>query len=476
MGKTTGFLEYKKEKATEQPVKERLKHYQEFGESLSGKKLSLQGARCMDCGIPYCHSSYGCPVVNLIPEWNDLIYNNQWQEAYERLEMTNNFPEFTGRICPAPCETACTLAINDHPVTIKQIELAIIERAFREGWVKPKPPDHLSGNSIAIIGSGPAGLAAAQQLCRSGHAVTVYEKGPKPGGLLRYGIPDFKLEKRCLDRRLTQMRAEGVNFITDVNIGEDLSARYLQKIYDIILIATGATQARDLDVPGRNLQGIYFAMDYLTQSNMYVDGQLNEEDIISARDKTVLVIGGGDTGSDCVGTANRQGAKEIYQFEILPKPQEWNKPWNPDWPNWPNILRSSSSHQEGCNRDWGILTKSFSGKSGVLNTADFSRVKWENPSNGKEASLKEIPGSGFTLELDLVFLAMGFVHLEHSRLLRDLGIEFEDRGNIRTSKDYITSLDGVFAAGDACTGASLVVQAIYHGRKAADAINEYLNN
>jgi glutamate synthase (NADPH/NADH) small chain len=476
MGKTTGFLDYKNEKATQQLAKERLKHYQEFEVALSTKKLTLQGARCMDCGIPFCHSSFGCPVVNLIPEWNDLIYHNQWQEAYERLEMTNNFPEFTGRICPAPCETACTLAIDDQPVTIKQIELAIIERAFREGWVKPKPADHLSGHSIAIIGSGPAGLAAAQQLSRWGHAVTVYEKGPKPGGLLRYGIPDFKLEKRYLDRRLDQMKAEGVNFVTDVNIGEDLSARYLQKIYDIILIATGATQPNDLNVQGRQLQGIYFAMDYLAKSNMYIDGLLNEEEIISARDKTVLVIGGGDTGSDCVGTANRQGAKKIYQFEILSKPQEWNKSWNPEWPNWPNILRSSSSHEEGCHRDWGVLTKSFSGKNGVLNSAEFVRVKWENPTNGKKVSLKEIPKSDFTLKLDLVFLAMGFIHPEHSRLLTDFGIEFEAQGNIKTGKDYMTSVDGVFSAGDACTGASLVVQAIYHGRKAAEAINEYLTS
>jgi NADPH-dependent glutamate synthase beta subunit-like oxidoreductase len=272
------------------------------------------------------------------------------------------------------------------------------------------------------------------------------------------------------------MKAEGVNFVTDVNIGEDLSARYLQKIYDIILIATGATQPNDLNVQGRQLQGIYFAMDYLAKSNMYIDGLLNEEEIISARDKTVLVIGGGDTGSDCVGTANRQGAKKIYQFEILSKPQEWNKSWNPEWPNWPNILRSSSSHEEGCHRDWGVLTKSFSGKNGVLNSAEFVRVKWENPTNGKKVSLKEIPKSDFTLKLDLVFLAMGFIHPEHSRLLTDFGIEFEAQGNIKTGKDYMTSVDGVFSAGDACTGASLVVQAIYHGRKAAEAINEYLTS
>jgi len=355
MGKTTGFLEYKRKKVENDPVKDRVKHYEEFTKPVSKKSLSEQVARCMDCGVPFCHSTFGCPVVNLIPEWNDYVYRNQWHEAYERLEITNNFPEFTGRICPAPCEAACTLSINDSPVTIKQLELAIIERAFEEGWVKPRPPQNLTGHSVAIIGSGPAGLAAAQELRRMGHGVTVFEKSPKIGGLLRYGIPDFKLEKHIIDRRLDQMKEEGVVLKTDVSIGEDLSARYLKKSFDVILIATGAGTARSLDVKGADLEGVHYAMDYLTKSNMYVDGLLDENKIISAKGKNVLVIGGGDTGSDCVGTANRQGAKNIYQFEIMPKPREWKESFNPEWPNWPMILRTSSSHEEGCGGDWGIF-------------------------------------------------------------------------------------------------------------------------
>ena len=473
MGKMTGFLEYKRETYVIESPKERLRHYKEFSKPLTYDELSTQGARCMECGTPFCHSSFGCPVMNLIPEWNDLIYRDLWQEAYERLEMTNNFPEFTGRVCPAPCESACTLSINDSPVTIKQIELAIIERAFREGWVKAKPPENESGKSVAVIGSGPAGLAAAQQLRRSGHYVVLYEKSPKLGGLLRYGIPDFKLEKQIIDRRLKQMEEEGVRFRPDVEIGEDLSARYLQKRYDAILITTGAGKPRDLNVSGRELKGVYFAMEYLTQSNLFVDGMREKDEIISAKDKNVLVIGGGDTGSDCVGTANRQGARNVYQIEILPKPREWKNSWNPEWPNWPNILRTSTSHEEGCERDWSVLTKSFEGEKGKLKKAHLARIKWSKAKDGRMV-FKEIKGSEFSLDIDLVFLSMGFVHTEHNRLLKDLELAFDERGNIETPQEYQTSKEGVFSAGDTNTGASLVVRAIYHGRQAAEAVNDYL--
>ena len=473
MGKTTGFLEYKRKKPTEESVKTRLKHYREFTRSLDEDDLANQGARCMDCGIPFCHSSFGCPVLNLIPEWNDFVYRKQWQEAFERLEATNNFPEITGRVCPAPCESACTLSINDSPVTIKQIELEIIERAFKEGWVIPYPPAVETGRSVAIVGSGPAGLAAAQQLRRKGHQVTVFEKSPKIGGLLRYGIPDFKLEKWVLDRRLDQLIAEGINFNTDVEIGEDLSARYLQKSFDVILITTGAGQPRDLNIPGRDLDGIHFAMEFLSKNNLYLDGLIHSDEIISAKNKNVLVIGGGDTGSDCVGTSNRHGAKRVHQFEILPQPQDWKESWNPEWPYWPNILRTSSSHEEGCERDWSILTKSFSGENGKVQSAEFLRIEWNTDSNGKQ-SFKEIPNSEFNLDVDLVLLATGFVHVEHNKLLKDLDLKFDDRNNISINKNYMTSVDGVFTAGDSQTGASLIVRAIYHGRQAAKAIDEYL--
>lgn len=473
MGKTTGFLEYKRRKISKEPVKSRVKHYKEFAESLNENELALQGARCMDCGIPFCHSSFGCPVLNLIPEWNDFVYRKQWQEAYERLEATNNFPEFTGRVCPAPCETACTLSINDSPVTIKQIELEIIEKAFKEGWVISYPPRVETGKTVAIVGSGPAGLTAAQQLRRKGHEVTVFEKSAKIGGLLRYGIPDFKLEKWVIDRRLDQLKAEGIKFNTDVNIGEDLSARYMQKSFDVILIATGAGQPRDLDVPGRELYGIHFAMDFLTKNNLYVDGILDGFQTISANGKNVLVLGGGDTGSDCVGTANRHGAKSIHQFEILPQPRDWKETWNPDWPYWPDILRISSSHEEGCKRDWSILIKSFNGIKGKVKSAEFSRIEWNLDENGKPG-FKEIPNSEFKLDIDLVLLATGFIHVEHNKLLTDLNLKFDEHANILTNGNYMSSVDGVFTAGDAQMGASLIVRAIYHGRQAAKAIDDYL--
>jgi glutamate synthase (NADPH/NADH) small chain len=473
MGMVTGFLQYARKNMSYVKVEERLKHYNEFLVLQPEDELKKQGARCMNCGIPYCHAM-GCPVYNLIPEWNDLIYRGKWREAYERLEMTNNLPEITGRICPAPCEASCTLAINVAPVTIKQIELSIIERAFKEGWVEPKPPSFETGKRVAIIGSGPAGLAAAQQLRRLGHTVVVFEKANKIGGILRYGIPNYKLEKSVIDRRVEQMKAEGVQFETDVIIGEDLSVRYLQRTFDGILLALGAGEPRDLPVPGRGLEGIHSAMEYLTKMNKFLGGELKEHEIISAKDKNVLVIGGGDTGADCVGTANRQGAKKVFQFEILPKPKEWLKEWNPEWPNWPNILRTASAHEEGCERDWNITTRQFSGSGIKINTAYCARVEWEMESKTNRWKMVDKPGSEFSVDVDLVFLAMGFVHVEHSKLLKDLGVAFDERGNVRTDAQYATSIPGVFAAGDAHTGASLVVRSIFHGRLAAAAAHDYL--
>ena len=472
MGKPTGFLDYERKTGSYRPVEERIHDYRELYETAPEDELRKQGARCMDCGVPFCHS-IGCPVINLIPEWNDAIYRGQWREAFDRLELTNNLPEVTGRVCPAPCETSCTLSINSSPVSIKQIELAIIERAFEEGWVTPRPPVHETGKRIAVIGSGPAGLSAAQQLRRAGHRVTVFEKSPKVGGLLRYGIPDFKLEKRVLDRRIEQMAAEGVEFEANVNVGEDISARYLRRKYEVVLLANGAGIPRDLPVPGRGLEGVHFAMEYLTLSNMHVDGLVSGEAVISAEGKHVLVIGGGDTGSDCVGTANRQGAKSVYQIEILPKPREWSEPFNPEWPEWPAILRTSTSHEEGCERDWAVSTHSFEGDR-MVEKATFARVEWSKPEPGERPKMTELPGSSFTRDVDLVLLCMGFVHVEHGRLIEDLGVKVDQRGNIIVSESQMTTVDGVFAAGDSHNGASLVVRAINFGRNAAAGIDDYL--
>jgi glutamate synthase (NADPH/NADH) small chain len=475
MGKADGFLEYKRKLAPKRPVPERLKDYQEISKPLLNEEIHKQGARCMDCGIPFCHA-LGCPVFNLIPEWNDAVYRGQWHDAFERLSLTNNLPEVTGRVCPAPCETACTLAINEAPVTIEQIELSIIEKAFAEGWVKPKPPAKETGKKIAVIGSGPAGLAAAQQLRRMGHGVTVFEKSSRIGGLLRFGIPDFKLEKWVIDRRLEQMRAEGVRFETDTEAGVKIPAAELQKNFDVILLTMGAGAPRDLKVPGRELSGVHFAMDFLTLSNKALSGEIKPDQTLSAKGKTVLVIGGGDTGSDCVGTSNRQGAKKVYQVEILPKPRDWKEPWNPSWPNWPSILRTSTSHEEGCERDWAITTKEFKGKDGKVHEVHCARVEWTLDKSSGQYSMKEIPGSEFVLQADLVLLAMGFVHVEHSRLLTDLGVQFDARGNVQTDQNYKSTVPGVFAAGDTVRGASLVVWAISQGRQAAQAIHSHLQS
>ncbi len=472
MGKTTGFIDYKRVSAKYRPVDQRLKDYKELLIPVSNDELQRQGARCMDCGIPFCHA-IGCPLYNLIPEWNDAVYQEDFKEALVRLEATNSLPEITGRICPAPCESSCTLSINTAPVTIKQIELAIVEEGFRNGWITPRPPAKETGKRVAVIGSGPAGLAAAQQLRRAGHKVTVFEKDNKIGGILRYGIPDYKLEKTVIDRRVELMKAEGIRFETGVCIGDDISAKYLKKSHDVVLLTLGAGHPRDLPVKGRDLDGIHFAMDFLTMSNKYVSGELPHLPPINAKDKTILVIGGGDTGSDCVGTSNRQGAKEVYQFEIMPKPMEWKEDWNPQWPNWPSILRTSSSHEEGCNRDWSILTKEFVGKERV-EEVKCCRVEWVRTENGS-MSMKEVPGSEFSVKADLVLLAMGFLHVNHSSLIEELGVQLDDRGNVKCADGFRTCTEGVFTAGDTLTGASLVVRAIFQGRQAAEQINEYLS-
>jgi glutamate synthase (NADPH) small chain len=473
MGKTTGFIDYPRVTGTYRPVAERIRDFREFAVPLPSDGLAQQASRCMDCGIPYCHA-LGCPVYNLIPEWNDCVYRGEWEEAFRRLEATNNLAEITGRVCPAPCETACTLSINTAPVTIKQLELAIIENGFAQGWVVPRPPKKESGKKVAVIGSGPAGLAAAQELRRAGHHVTVFEKSAKAGGILRYGIPDFKLEKKVIDRRLKQMSDEGIVFETNVTVGEDISVRYLRRTYDVVLLTLGAGHPRDLQVPGRGLEGIHFAMEYLTLSNKAVSGEATHEKPVSAKDKSVLVIGGGDTGSDCAGTAIRQGAKMVHQYEILPRPTVWELPFNPGWPSWPDILRTSSSHEEGCERDWSVLTRQFTGSGVRVTEGHFVRVEWQVDKRKGQRKMVEVPGSEFALKIDLVLLAMGFLHAEHNRLTDELGVEFDEKGNIKCRDVCATSADGVFVAGDAGTGASLVVRAIHHGREAAKTINNYL--
>ncbi|HEY6880331.1 MAG TPA: glutamate synthase subunit beta, partial [Polyangiales bacterium] len=462
MGKLRGFLEYERKTPKRLPVVERLKNWHEFETKLDEEELGKQGGRCMDCGIPFCHK--GCPLGNIIPDWNHYTYLGKYDAAIDRLHSTNNFPEFTGRVCPAPCEEACVLNINSEPVSIKQIEKQTADRAWATGEVTPEPSKFKTGRSVAVVGSGPAGMAAAQQLARAGHDVTLYERADRIGGLLRYGIPDFKMEKDLIDRRVAQMVEEGVVFKTGVNVGVDITVAELRDKFDAIVLAGGATQARDLPIEGRNLKGVHFAMEFLTEQNKVVAGDTIPNQI-SAKDKHVIVLGGGDTGSDCLGTSHRHGAKHVYQYELLPEPPETvNKELT--WPNWPIKLRTSSSQEEGGDRDYAILTKRFSGDAaGNVKKLHGVRVKWE------DGKLIEIPGSEFEMPADLVLLAMGFVGPEKAGLLTELGVELDERGNVKADASYETSVPGVFACGDLRRGQSLVVWAIWEGREAARGVD-----
>ena len=468
MGKITGFLEYDRETPHKEAVAARLRHWREFEEKATDEQLRIQGARCMDCGIPFCHK--GCPLGNIIPDWNDLVYRKRWREAIDRLHSTNNFPEFTGRICPAPCEEACVLNINDDAVTIKNIEKHIIEHAWTEGWVTPIVPEKRTGKKVAVVGSGPAGLACAQQLARAGHLVTVFERADRIGGLLRYGIPDFKMEKSHIDRRMAQMEAEGVTFVTNANVGVTIPAADLRRDFDAIVLSGGATKPRDLPVPGRELRGIHFAMDFLPLQNKVVAGDTVPGQL-RADGKRVVILGGGDTGSDCLGTSNRQGAVSVHQFELLPMPPE-KRPANV-WPNWPMILRTSSSHEEGVLRDWSINTKHFSGDAdGNVKQLHGVRLEWRND-NGRMA-MQEVAGSEFTLDCDLVLLALGFLGPETDGAIAQLGVSVTDRGNVAVDDGYMTNVPGVFSCGDMRRGQSLVVWAIWEGREAARGVDRWL--
>ncbi len=470
MGNPVGFITVQRKTGGYRPVEERIHDYSEVERALNTEERMLQASRCMDCGIPFCQ--WGCPVVNIIPEFNDAIYRGEWKKAIEILHSTNNFPEFTGKICPAPCEHACVLNIHGHPVTIRENESAIIERAWQDGFIKPNPPKVRTGKKVAVIGSGPAGMACADQLNKAGHTVTLFEKDNSIGGLLRYGIPDFKLNKYLVDRRVELMEKEGINMQVNTHVGKDITGKELLEQYDAICLAVGAMKPRDLSVDGRNLEGIHFAMDFLTQQNHLVRGDsVDYDSMISAKNKKVLVIGGGDTGSDCVGTSIRQKAESVTQIEIMPKPAQ-GRSENDPWPFYSTQLRTSSSHEEGCNRLWSIATKKFVGENGQVKGVELVDIEWEKDINGK-VKMVEKPDSKRLIEADLVLLAMGFVHPVHEGLLNELGINFDNRKNVAVDK-FRTNVDKVFAAGDAVSGASLVVRAIYSGREAAESINEFL--
>jgi glutamate synthase (NADPH/NADH) small chain len=465
VGKVTGFLEFERADPSKRNISERLRDYREFELPIVQEELTKQGARCMDCGVPFCNT--GCPLGNLIPDWNDHVYRSQPELASISLHSTNNFPEVTGRICPAPCEAACVLGINDDPVSIKLIERSIADRAFAENFVKPVPPKTKTGKTVAVVGSGPAGLAAAQQLARAGHSVTLYERDDRLGGLLTYGIPDFKLEKSLVERRVEQMRAEGVEFRTSADVGGSITGQDLRAKHDAVLLAIGSRKPRDLGVPGRELSGVHFAMDFLTQQNRRVAGDtVPDAGAILATGKDVIVIGGGDTGSDCIGTSHRQGAKSVTSFEIMPRPPEERATSTP-WPQWPLMLRTSSSHEEGGARDWSVSTESISG-NGRVETLHCVRVEL------RAGKFERVAGSEFTLPADLVLLAMGFVHPEREGVVEQLGVDLDQRGNVRIDKAFMSSVPGVFAAGDCQRGQSLVVWAIADGRRAARGVDQYL--
>jgi len=466
MGKNTGFMEHGRELPTRRPVAERVNDWFEIYQDFPESSLRKQGARCMDCGVPFCHT--GCPVNNIIPDWNDLVYRGRWKDAVRQLHATNNFPEFTGRICPAPCEASCVLGINAPPVTIKQIEKSIVERGFEEGWIKPEPPRYRTGKKVAVVGSGPAGLAAAQQLCRAGHEVTVYEKADRIGGLLRYGIPQFKLEKHIVDRRLAQMEGEGVRFVTNAHVGGNIAVEELRRDFDAIVLAGGSERPRDLNVPGRDLKGIHYAMEYLPQQNRRCEGDALDSSIeIVASGKRVVIIGGGDTGADCLGTTHRQKPLSVHQFEIMPMPPSERSPQTP-WPLWPMQLRTEGAHEEGGVRDWSIATTSFTGDAdGNVKQLHAIRV-------GPPPTFEPVAGSEFTMEAGLVLIAMGFVGPVRDGMIEQLGVVLDPRGNVATDDNSMTSIPGVFAAGDMRRGQSLVVWAIAEGRKAATSVDRYL--
>lgn len=473
MGKPTGFLEFTRELPAKRSVKERVSDYKEFVALLPEQKLNQQAARCMNCGVPFCHS--GCPLGNIIPEFNDAVYRKSWEEAYEILIATNNFPEFTGRICPAPCESACVLGINQPPVTIEEIEKHIIEIAFDKGFAKPRKPNLRTGKKIAVVGSGPAGLAAAAQLNYAGHTVTVFERDDAPGGLLRYGIPDFKLEKWIIDRRIGLLEEEGVVFKCNANVGQNISINDLLREFHAIVLAGGATIPRNLSIPGRELKGVHFAMEFLKQQNKRVGNKKIEEAAILAGEKDVVVIGGGDTGSDCVGTSNRHGAVSVTQFELLPKPPESRTAFMP-WPTYPMTLKTSSSHEEGADRQWAIATKAFIGdEKGQLKALQIVDLEWKLSDDGRPAKFVEIAGSEREIPCQLAFLAMGFVHPQHEGLIEELNIELDERGNVKASeKQFQTNIPKIFTAGDMRRGQSLVVWAISEGRECARKVDEYL--
>jgi glutamate synthase (NADPH/NADH) small chain len=471
MGKPTGFIEFRRVPPERRPAQERIHDFREYYQRWSDQQAKDQGARCMDCAVPFCHM--GCPLGNVIPEFNHQVYAGNWRKALEVLLSTNNFPEFTGRICPAPCEASCVLSINTDPVTIEYIEKEIADRGYENGWIKPEPPEHRTGKKVAVVGSGPAGLAAAQQLNRAGHWVTVLERADYIGGLLMLGIPDFKLDKDVVRRRVQIMADEGIEFRTHINVGVNYSVDELLASFDAICLTGGSTQARDLPVPGRDLKGIHLAMEYLPIQNRLLAGvNIPPDEGISAEGKRVVILGGGDTGADCLGTAHRQGAEVVYQFELLPEPPQERRPDDP-WPQWPMILRTSGAHEEGGIRDYNILTKSFSGSNGHVEKLHGVRVDW-SPSDDGRPQMHEVPGSEFELETELVLLAMGFLHPEHEGMLEQLGVELDGRGNVRVDENKMTSVPKVFAGGDMVRGQSLVVWAIAEGRDVARGVDQYL--